>query len=135
MPEAYVWPEGQIYIWTGTATASAVVSFAENSNLQVAYGWDNRPNLSGTYRDHLTGKRADLSIAALYTIDGTIQRMADSATAVHIKLIHNTINGSAGFFLYSGRLDNIAYQGDNAAPYKYALQYHANVWSGFGSAI
>lgn len=130
MAEAYAWPEGQIAFWTGTATASAVIAYAQNSDLSLAYGWENRRTLSGSYYDLATGQRADLSVGAVYTSDATLYRMVASATAVHERIVqYNVVNGSAGFVLYSGRVDAMRFAGTEAAPYTYQLTYHANAWS------
>jgi hypothetical protein len=132
MAEAYSWPEGSIAFWTGSATASAVVAYATTNDLTLARGWENRRTLSGNYYDLLTGQRADLSVGAVYTSDLTLARMIESATAVHVRLNHtNVVNGSAGFLLYSGRVDALRYAGTDAAPYTYQLTYHANQWSAY----
>lgn len=128
--EAFSWPEGQIAFWTGSATASAVVGYALNSDLTLARGWENRRNLSGGYYDLITGQRADLTIGAVYTSDATIVRMVESATAVHVRIAHyNPINGTGGYALYSGRVDALRFAGSEDAPYTWQLTYHANYWS------
>ncbi len=129
--EAYTWPEGQIWIWSGSATASALVGFAQNMQFTPVRGWDNRPSLDGTYRDHLTGQRADLVIGQVFTHDSTIQRMEASATAYNVKLVHSGIHGSAGVVLSSGRIDSLALLGSEGNPYVYQLTYHCNQWSAF----
>jgi hypothetical protein len=132
MAEAYTWPEGSVSLWTGSATASAVVAYAQNTDLMLARGWENRRTLSGNYYDIPVGYRADINIGAVFTSDGTLQRMFDSATAVHMKFQHtNAPNGSAGLMLYSGRIDALAYRGSENAPYTYTLTYHANQWSAY----
>lgn len=132
MSETFSWTEGNIYVWTGTATASAQITYAENNTLTLARGWDNRPTLAGTYNDHLTGMRADLSVGALYAYDNTLARMIESATAIHLHLKHSGKVGSAGYYLYSGYVDSIVYNGAQDAPYRYTFSYHANRWSAYG---
>lgn len=129
--EAFVWPEGQLWIYTGNLATSAVVAFAQNSRLNLAWGFQNRQTMASTYYDVITGQRADMNIGAILCFDSTIQRIADAKTAVHMKFINSSVNGSAGYMLYSGRIDSLAYDGTEAAPFKYTLAYHANVWSGF----
>ncbi len=129
--EAYSWTEGQLWVFTGNLATSAVVAFAENTRLNLTWGNVNRETLAGGYYDYTTGKRADMSIGAVMCSDKTLARLADSATAVHMKFINSSVNGSAGYMLYSGRIDTLAYDGTQAAPFKYTLAYHANVWSGF----
>lgn len=129
--EAYSWNEGQIYAWTGSATASAVIAFARDMQLSMQWGIDNVSTISGTYHDRVTGQRADLSIGALFTFNATIGRMVQSATAMHMKLLHSSINGSAGFVLWSGRVDALSLVGSDDNVLQYTVQHHANRWSAF----
>lgn len=133
MTEAFTWPEGTVVIYTGNATpsTSAIQGYAQDSRLSFAWGWDNRQAAGGNYRDHLTGKRVDVSVGAVYVFDKTLARIAESATAVHMKFIHSSVNGTAGYFLYSGRIESIEYAGSEPSPYTYTFKYHANYWSGF----
>ena len=129
--EAYAWPEGQLRIWTGTASA-VLVSYVSDTRAQFVRGWDNRgPSLGGTYTDHLTGQRADVSIGAAFTFDTTLTKMAEAATAVHMELLHSGINGTAGFKLWSGRFDSVAIQGTEGGVYNYALFYHTTAWTAY----
>jgi len=132
--EVYAWPEGTIYLYTGTATASALVAYAQNLRASIGRGWDNYRTLTGLYQDALTGLRADVQIGTFYTTDNvTLTRMFESATAVHMHLKHgSTTIGTAGVFLYSGRLDNIEIAGSDGELFRYAVNYHANAWSAYG---
>lgn len=130
--EAFGWPEGQVYLWTGTATASAVVALAQNTQGVFQRGWETHQSIDGVYGQHLTGQRADVSIGAVYTYDATIKRMVDAATAIHLKLYHSSINGSAGLILYSGVVDAFGLNGSENNPYVYTLQYHCHIWSAYG---
>lgn len=129
--EAFSWMEGQIAVFTGNLATSAVVAFAQNTRLSLAIGFVNNETLGGGYYDVRTGQRADVSIGAVWCFDGTLARIFDSGTAVHMKIINSSVNGSAGYMLYSGRIDSLPYDGSENAPFKYTLTYHANVWSGF----
>lgn len=131
MPEIYVWPEGTVSIYTGTGATSAVVAFAQQSQASRSWGWLNSVTVGGIYADHLTGKRVNVSIRALHTYDGTVAKMAESATAIHMKFTHSGVNGSAGVFLYSGRIDALNYAGTEENPYTWDLQAHFNQWSAF----
>lgn len=131
MPEAYAWMEGQLYVYTGNLATSAVVAYAQQCNLSLAWGTVNNETLAGTYYDYSTGKRADLSVGMVMTFDGTLRRLADSATAVHIKFINSSINGTAGYMLYSGRIDTLPIAGADNGVFTQSLTYHCNVWSGF----
>jgi hypothetical protein len=131
MPESFSWTEGNVYVYTGSLAASAVLAYAENTKVSLQYGWDNRAAANGTYADHLTGQRANVSMAAVYTVDPTLYKMVLSATAVHMKFIQNNAIGSGGVWLYSGRIDSIDKQGNQRTPYKYTIAAHFNVWSGW----
>ena len=130
--EAYSFREGSIHIWTGSATASAVIAYAQDVQLSLAWGIDNAAALDGSYHDRLTGQRADLSIGALFTYNATLHRIAQSATAFHAKLLHTGINGSAGYVLWSGRFDALTLVGNEGALMQSTFQSHANRWSAFG---
>lgn len=134
MPEAFSWNEGQAVIWTGNAVpiSSAIVAYAKSVNGNHQWGWDNRVAANGQYRDHLTGQRADVSVGAFYTYDTRILRMIESATAMHLKLYHSSVNGSAGYLYYSGRFDSLNLVGGDGQVFEFTLQYHANSWSAFG---
>lgn len=129
--EAISWPEGQLVIWTGIGAASAVVAYAQSNSLNLVYGWVNREQMSGGYYDVLTGQRADLSVGAVMCYDNTLRRIADAQTAVHMKFIGSSIVGTAGYSLYSGRIDSLNFNGTEAAPYTFTLAAHFNVWTGF----
>lgn len=134
MPEAFVWSEGQIALWTGASapSTSAVIAYAENIQAMFARGWDEHESIDGVYARHLTGQSVDVSFGAIYTYDSTIARMFDSATAVHMKLQHSSVNGSAGYLIYSGNIASLALAGSLANPYIYTLGYRANAWSAYG---
>lgn len=134
--EAFSWNEAQIALFTGNAApvTSAVFAYAESLNGTFADGWENRVKLGGRYDNHLTGQRADVTIAAMFTYSMQIQRMVAARTAIHMKLYHSSVNGSAGYILYSGRVDSLALAGGDGQVFKYTLQYHANSWSAFGGA-
>jgi hypothetical protein len=131
MSVAYSWPEGQIYVYTGNAATSAVVAFATDSNVTPLWGWDNRVAADGSYNDHLTGRRMNVTVGAIYTMDTTLQRIADSATAIHMKFLHMHYLGSAGIWLWSGRIDSLPLNGADTQPYAFSLQAHFNRWSAF----
>lgn len=131
--EAFTWNEGQIALWTGDAapSTSAVLAFAQNMQGLFSYGWLEHESIDGVYARHLTGQSLDLTIGAIYTYDATIVRMVQSATAVHVKLQHNNVNGSAGFICYSGHIGGLTLAGDPQNPNVYTLTYRANLWSSY----
>lgn len=132
MPEAYGWPDGNVYISTGNAfSTSALLGYCQNTNVSPTWGWYNQPASNGVYFDHLTGKRCDASIQQVYTFDKRLIGIAESATAIHLKFIHSAANGTGGIFLYSGRIDNMAYAGAEGQVFTYSVRAHFNNWSAF----
>lgn len=133
MPEAFMWAEGAISLWTGEASpsTSAVVAYARNLQGLLAWGWDEHESIDGVYARHLTGQSVDLTLGAIYTFDSTIMRLAQSATALHLKLNQSGVNGSAGYVLYSGHLTTLALAGDEQNPFVYTLTYRGNLWSAY----
>ena len=131
MAETYAWPEGKIYLWTGTA-GSAIVAFAENVQATFTRGWDNYQTLTGTYGDRLTGRRVDLSIGALHHPDNSALRILFNAeTAVHMHLYESSNQGSAGHYLWSGRIDTLSKAGQANGLFSVSLTYHCNVESAY----
>lgn len=133
MPETISWPEAAVYIYTGSGTASALVSYCNNINVQFQRGWVNNVTLGGVYYNHLTGKRANVTIQAFYTFDGTLVDIDASATAIHMHLKQSNVYGSAGYYLYSGRIDTVTFAGSNGQVFTYGLQAHFNQWSAYNS--
>ena len=132
MAETFAWPEGTMYLWTGSATASAVVAYAESVYGTLAYGVDNFRTLDGAYHNLWTGQRADVYIGALYTTDMlTLQRMADAQTGVHAHLKHSGYQGSAGYFLYSGAINSVSIMGREGDIIRVTFSYQANAWSAY----
>ena len=131
MPEAYAWMEGQLHIYTGNMATSAVVAYATDCTLNFTRGNVNQETLAGTYYNYQTGKRLDVSFGQVMTFDGTIRRLFDSATAVHMKVLNSSINGTAGYMLYSGTIDSLNINGADKGVFSHKLAYHCNIWSGF----
>jgi len=133
MAESFAWPEGTVSLWTGNASpsTSALIAYAKDTQGTFVWGYDNRANASGVYRNHLTGYRADVTFNAIMTVDNTLAKIAQSATAVHMKLANINAIGSAGYFLYSGQIASIRYVGNEKAPYSYQMTTFFNSWSAY----
>lgn len=124
--------DAQLHIYTGGQTASgSALGFVDSTQIFPSWQWQTDASLSGTYRDHLVGIHCRFSMQAIYTTDQRIERLAQSATALHFKLIQNNIHGSAGYFMYTAHIDNLALQGGNGNVWRYTLNAHANLWSAF----
>lgn len=132
--EAFNWPEGSISLWTGAASpsTSAVVAYAQNMQVQMAYGWLEHESVDGVYARHLTGQSVDATFGAIYTYDSTLLKMIASATALHMKIAQTNVNGSAGLNLYSGNISGLTLIGDENNPHVCTFSYHGNLWSGYG---
>jgi hypothetical protein len=132
MSEAIAWPEGAIYLYTGTGPVSALVAYAGDVNMTLARTWDNFPTLDDVYHDVQTGRRADVLIGSLYTVkNSALVTLEAAATAVHIHLFQSGIWGSAGYHLYSGRIDSVSLVGREGDLFRFQVAYHANEWSGY----
>lgn len=132
MAEVVSWPEGSIYLWTGSATASAVPGYAQNIQATLTFGWLNYYTVSGEPRDTLTGLRADVTIGGLVTFDPALTTMIQSATAVHMHIRRDALGASAGYYFYSGRVDQRLFAGREGELYQYSVTYHSNLWSAYG---
>lgn len=131
MPEVYSFPEGTVSLYTGAAATSALMAYCQDTTVTLVWGWDNRPAAGGNYYDQLTGRRADVTVNLHLTTDEVIQRMTQSATAVHMKFNHSSVGGTGGYWLYSGRIDRLQFQGQQGGVFSYTLAAHFNRWSGF----
>lgn len=122
-----------LHLWTGAATASgSALAYVQQARFAPAWGWRGDPSLSGSVREHLTGQRADFAFEGVFTLEAaqTLARLAQSATAVHVKYTHSSLDGSAGYVAYSGRIDALACLSDvNGAAY--TLSAHSYQWSAF----
>lgn len=132
MTQAFTFRNGQLHIWTGSHTASgSALGYVEGVNLALNWGWQNDPSLSGTYRDHASGLRADLGFSKVHIFDPRLHILANLATAVHAKLTQSHILGSAGIVLYSGRIDQLAFRETPGQADTLSLASHFNIWSAF----
>ena len=130
--EVYAWPEGEIWLWTGAAAASAAPQFAQSLNFSLAHQWDNRKPASGNYFDVKMGQRAEVTIGGLVSQHFTVPKIFESGTAVHMKLMQSSVNGTAGYILYSGRIDSLQQEASEGGIFRSNLTYHANDWTAFG---
>ena len=135
MAETFSWPEGQVYLWTGSAQKTAV-GFAKSTDIALQYGYINQQAGGvSSYYNYLTGQRADITIEALLTNDGGILRIGEARTAVHMKLenkYQTGITGSAGILLWSGVINGFNTNGTEGNAYSFRVSYHANTWSAYG---
>lgn len=131
MPEAYSWMEGQLHIYTGNLATSAVVAYAQQCDFNITWGNVNNETLAATYYNYKTGQRIDVTFGSVMTYDGILRRIADSATAIHMKFMNSSINGTAGYMLYSGEIDSLHIIGADKGIFTQTFAAHFNVWSGF----
>jgi len=134
MPEPFNFTDGALHVWTGAATASgSAIAYVYGAQLNPHWGWQADPSLGGTVREHLTGQHARLVFESVYTTDSRLAKLAQSATAVHFKWTHSSIDGSAGYIAYSGHIDSLTYEPTaDGVPYTlYRLEAHAYAWSAF----
>ncbi len=134
MAEIFTFNEGRILVWTGTATASALLAFVENANAYGMYGWSPRQSLDGVYDNHLTGKAINGTVSYLYGANGTFQKMVESATAIHLQFDQvNVPNGSAGLLVWSAVVESFGLVASRMNPYTYSFNFRGHNWSGYGA--
>lgn len=133
MSESFAWPEGAVWLWTGSAAGSALAAYATETRVSVAHGWDSYRTLDGAWHTRHTGQRADVQIGALYCRDNAaLLALADAQTAVHLHFRHaNPLNETAGRFLWSGVIDALEEIGREGDLYRLALRYHCHAWSAY----
>ena len=134
MAESYVWGEGTIYVWTGSATATAVIAYAQNVRATMVRGWENYQTLDGAWHNRHTGQRADVQIGALLTRDNSaLNVIADTTAAlVHIHLLYNhSAGGSAGRILWSGQFDSFGDNGSEGQSVLSDVSFHCNSWTAY----
>ena len=134
MAETYAWPEGTIYIWTASATASAVVGYAQSVRATLVRGWENYQTLDGGWHNRHTGQRADVQIGALLTRDNSALNAMLDATGVlvHLHLLYDhSAGGSAGRYLWSGQIDTMSDNGSEGQSTTMEMAYHCNIWSAY----
>lgn len=133
MGEVYSWNEGQIFVWTGSATASARVAYATNIDLAFKRPFINRRTMGGAYYNLESDRRVDVNIGAMFSNSMELWNIFQSATAVHMRVEHSAQpNGSAGFVLYSGVMTDFSIIGSDRETFSYQMAYYANEWSGYG---
>ncbi len=134
MGEVYAWPEATVYLWTGSASVSAVAAYGRGIRADVDHGVDNHRTLDGVYHNLHTGKRIDVQITTLFVPDlSALETMAEAETAVHMHLLfYNSAHvGSAGRILYTGAIDRHSLNGSEGGFFQATFSYHANVWTSY----
>lgn len=130
--EVYSWPEGNVWLYTGAAGASALVAYATETTVSEMHGAENYSTLDGVYHNVVTGRVIRVDIGALFCADiKPLQVMASAETAVHLHIAHANTYASAGQRMYSGFIDSLELAGRETDLYRARLSYHANVWSAY----
>jgi hypothetical protein len=131
--ESISFGEGIARLWTGTASAY-VMAHVENVNVSMTRSWLNYLTLGG-YRDLSVGLIAEVNIGAVWTYDNSLSYLWASATAVHMELYNsNAVAPSAGMVLWSGRIDNLTFNGAQGDVMRASMAYHSNAIGIYGSA-
>lgn len=129
--EALSFSEGQLHVWTGSHTASgAVIAYCKSVGIAVQDNWQADPAVSGNYRYHIVGQRIDVN-ASLYWSDSRIATLMAARTALHFKMTHSSLGGSAGFLGYSGRIVSLGAQGSEGQLIDQNFAAFAHAWSAF----
>lgn len=132
MSDPFVFQDGQVWLWTGTASGTHPIGFVRAARVTLERGWESRPALDGQYHTHATGQRADVRLALTLTPDSPLWRLEAGATAVHAHIAHSGSGGSAGCWLWSGHLDRVRLTDRPGAEPGAALVAHFHQWSAYG---
>lgn len=132
MGEVFTFSEGRLYIWTGSHTASGMsVAFVEQVSVNLTTQWGNQRSVGTGRHEWVIDQRADLQIGKAYA-NADLYALLNATGVVHIKVEHENVPaGSAGFILYSGRLDNLSVNGSQGAIMQENLVGHAYQWTGY----
>jgi hypothetical protein len=133
MSEAFSWPEGNLYLITGSATASALLGYVKSLQLNPFRGWENYQTLDGTWHNRQTGRRIDVSVSLAHTVDNAILDAVFDAshTAVHLHHVAAYTGVSAGCIMYSGVIDTLSTNGNEGDLFVRQFTYHCNNWSAY----
>lgn len=129
--EALSFSEGQLHVWTGSHTASgSVIAFCQSVGVSCLDDWKADAAVSGNYRYHLAGTRIDVN-ASLYWSDSRIATLMAARTALHFKVTHSSLGGSAGYIGYSGRITTLRADGQEGQVANQTFAAFAHAWSAF----
>ena len=133
MNEVFAWPEGDLYLYTGSHTASgSVIAYVRNINVGINVAWQSDPAVDGTYRAHYTDQRADYSFSVDWAYGETLYTLFNAQTAVHLKMQANMATiGSAGLFIYSGVMPSFNYAGADLGVFNQTVNGFGHSWSAF----
>lgn len=130
--EALAWPEGNIWAWTGSATASAIVVYAQMMQITPTIGFANRQTMGGSYSNHETGRMVQYQVGMAASQHWTLFEMYSSGNEAHLHFTHSGVNGTAGLYLWSGRIQSMSLLGQENGAYQWTMAGYANEWSSYG---
>lgn len=105
MAEVYAWPEATLYLWSGNATATAMI-FAEDVRLTIDWRWEKRQTfataggIAGRTRFTLAEKNVGLSLGQAWASQEVVLFL-QSATAFNAALSGSSLIQTAGYKLCS----------------------------------
>lgn len=135
--QAFAWPDGSVYLYTGSDGASALVAYATDTNMRNTHGAVNFQTLTGTWGNVATGRISRVSVGNLYTTDAvSLLKLASAETAVHMHLRHaypiaGGTSASGGVYLWSGFIDSVEVAGREKDIFRMRLEFHSNDWSAY----
>lgn len=133
MSELFSWPEGDLYVYTGSHTASgSPIAYVTNINVNASRAWQTDPAVDGTYHGHIVARRVDYSFQVGWLFGETLAILHAAETALHVKLQANmpTI-GSAGLLVYSGYMPDLSWNGNEGGVFNHGVNGFGHAWSAF----
>ncbi len=136
--EVFSWPEGKLYLYASASgtTSGSGIGFARQSTLTLTYGWLDLEAADRRMYRAITGRRAEMTIGALYS-DRSILALVNASAPVHAKF-EGVVTGGAALgksgqiVLYSGVVDSYAITQSDGAMFSQSLSLHSRDWSAFG---
>lgn len=136
MPETFNFSDGGAWVWTGDSTTSAELNFARNVSVTLASGRSGyRAPFSNQYTYIATGFIARVNMAAAYSDKNVIALFTGHAGGdfhMHVKHLTPNVNESGGFFLYTGLINQVTFNGTDGSP-EQSLSFVAEfrAWLGY----
>lgn len=133
MNEVFAFADGELYLYTGSHTASGnAIAYVNSVNGTLNRQWQSDASVDGTYHDHITDRRADFNASLGWVQGETLTTLFEAETALHVKILsHNPGLGSAGLFLYSAHVTTLNFGGGQAGVMGQTMNGYSHTWSAF----
>ncbi len=126
MPEAYVWPEGKLYIYP-SGDASAEASYVEGVSFGAQWDWkktvaSNTGTFASRARFQLSGLLVNISVDQVLSVSDLLLA-AKSGTAYNVKLeLLQPGLASATYLVESAVFRSVTWDGRQGQLYKHSIE-------------